>query len=505
MLPSALVPKVLLTWIGLTDLKAADGDASVGQGPIAHAVTARSYDHVVLLCDRPKKDGEKFRAWISTKTSASTVLRAAPLKSPTDYEDIYRRVRENVAWARAEYGAGTELAFHLSPGTPPMAVIWILVGTTERAELLQSSREQGVQTVKVPFQIAAEFIPALIDRAGSDLESLASGVRPVDPSFDDILHRSTSMKVVIDKARLAAVVHSAPVLIEGESGTGKELLAAAIHKASGRKGRFIPVNCGAIPKDLVESEFFGHKRGSFTGATDDRDGHFLEAEGGTLFLDEVSELPLGAQVKLLRAVQEKKIVRVGESRARSVDIRLVSATNCDLTTQVLAKAFREDLYYRLAVLRLRVPPLREREGDILLLAEHIFQEQQRKLEKTSARKKLSPGAKSVLLRHRWPGNVRELDASLLRALVWSTSATITEDDMRDALAIPSAPAASVLDRPLGNGFDLKALLDDVSTHYIRRAMAASPQNKTEAAKLIGFRSQQLLTQWMKRLDVEGSP
>jgi transcriptional regulator with PAS, ATPase and Fis domain len=496
------MPRVLLTWIGLTDLRAARGEPSAGLGPIAQAVKARELDHIVLLCDLAEAEGETFRRWLETLTPASIVVRPARLRSPTDYEDIYQKVRETVTWARGEYGPDAHFFFHLSPGTPPMAVIWILVGTTEKAELLQSSKEQGVQTVKVPFQIAAEFIPAIVQRTDADLERLAGGLRPADPSFDDLLHQSAAMKALVSKAKLATI-YNAPLLLEGETGTGKELLAAAIHKASGRTGKFIAVNCGAIPKELVESEFFGHKKGAFTGATEVRHGHFEQANGGTLFLDEVGELPLATQVKLLRAIQEKKIVRVGESLQIDVDVRILSATNRNLTSEVERGAFRQDLYYRLAVLALKVPALRDRKGDVLLLAERLFERQQDELGITAHRKKLSPGAKNVLLGHAWPGNVRELEGTLLRALVWSTAATISEAEMRSALISgPAGTKGSVLDQALGDGFDIEAVVSDVARHYIERALAETHGNKTKAAQLIGLKSQQTLTNWAKRHGVK---
>lgn len=499
----ALMARVLLSWIGLTDLRAKDGDPSAGLGPIAHAVKVRPFDHVVLLCDRPKKDGEAFRRWLASLTSTSIVVRTAPLASPTDYVAIHERVRETVAWVREQHGRDAELSFHLSPGTPPMAVIWILVGTTERAELLQSSKEQGVQTVNVPFQIAAEFIPAFVQRAGADLELLAAGLPPDDASFDGLHHQNAAMKALVAKARRAAVF-SAPVLIEGESGTGKEVLATAIHNASGRKGKLVTVNCGAIPRELVESEFFGHKRGAFTGATEDRRGHFEKAHGGTLFLDEIGELPLDMQVKLLRAIQQKKITRVGESAELDVDVRILSATNRDVVAEVRRGAFREDLFYRLAVFVLKMPPLRDRQGDITWLAERLFERQKARLGPIVEKKKLSAGAKSLLLRHAWPGNVRELEASLLRALVWSTAPSITEAEMRDALvgsASTAHGAVSVLERPIGDGFDVQAVMREVARNYLERALAEAGGNKTKAARLIGLKSQQTLTNWAKRYGV----
>lgn len=496
------MPRVLLSWIGHTDLKAAKNDPGAGLGPIAQALEKRAFDHVVLLCDLPKVDGDAFVTWLRARTGATITPRYVELRSPTDYADIYRVARDGVRWVRETYGAEAEVAFHLSPGTPPMTVVWILIGTQEDVELLQSSKEAGVQTVKLPFDIAAEFIPSIVRRADADLERLAAGLRGGDASFDDLLIQSTSMKALVAKARIAAL-STAPILIEGESGTGKELLAAAIHAASGRKGKFIAVNCGAIPRELVESEFFGHVKGSFSGASAGRVGHFEHAEGGTLFLDEVGELPLDTQVKLLRAIQAKKIVRVGDSSEVPVDVRIISATNRDVAAEVDARRFREDLYFRLAVLVLRVPPLRDREGDLGPLADRLLERLHRESGRSSGRKTLSPGAKNLLLRHRWPGNVRELEATLLRALVWSTEPVISEAEMREAILERGAMrAADVLTRPLGNGFDLKGLLDEVSAHYLRRALRDAEGSKKKAAALIGFKSHQLLNQWTERLGVE---
>lgn len=492
---------VLFAWIGLTDLRASTGDSTAEGGPIAEAMRTGRFERLVLLCDRPKNEGDSYVRWLAKETGARVSLRLAPLGSPANYEHIYRRVRENLAWARKEYGLEAKFLFHLSPGTPQMAVVWILASSKERADLVQSAKGRGLEAAQVPFQIAAEFVGDIADRTGSDLRQLSGGLRPPDPSFKDLLHQSKAMGTVIERARVAALVHAAPILIEGESGTGKELLAAAIHRASGRKGEFIAVNCGAIPKDLVEAEFFGAKKGAFTGATSDRDGHFVKANGGTLFLDEIGELPPPAQVKLLRALQEGVVVRVGESRPIKVDVRIVSATNRDLAEDAATKSFREDLYYRLAVLSLRLPPLRDREGDILLLAEHILAKQQEKLVKGGSARKLSPAAKRVLLQHHWPGNVRELEATLLRALVWSVGDSISDKEVLDAMAKrPAAGAAA--EAHIEDGFDLRAMLRGVSSSYVRRALELADNNKSAAAKLIGFGSPQLLTQWMKRLGID---
>lgn len=493
--------RVLVTWFGATDLKAARGEGPVGVGPVAQALAARVFDQVVLLTNYDKAEVALFEAWLRTKTKASITVRSEKLRSPTDYADIHRVVFGALEWLRAKVGPKAKLTFHLSPGTPAMATVWILLAPRYDAELIQSSREAGVETATLPFEIAAEFVPALVRQGDAELERLGEGARPEDPSFDDILHRSAAMKRLLERARQAAP-YNAPILIEGESGTGKELLAAALHEASGRKGRFVAVNCGAIPKDLFESVFFGHTRGSFTGATADKEGAFESAGGGTLFLDEVGELPLDAQVKLLRALQEKKVQRLGAKAETPVDVRVVAATNRDLLVEVAAGRFREDLYFRLAVLLLRSPPLREREGDLLLLVD-------RQLEKLNAerpsgnQKKLSASAKKVLLRHHWPGNVRELQHTLLRAFVWSKGPTIDEASMTEALLVrPPAKDGDVLHRPLGNGFQLKDALTEVVRHYLPRALDEAHGNKTKAASLVGFANYQTLTNWAKKYGVD---
>ena len=411
--------RVLLSWIGTKDLQASEGDAKVGAGPLGAAIAAGKYDHIVILSDHAPEKWRSYKAWLAKRTDTPIEVRSSPLASPVDYADIYRAVQGALAWVEKRFGEDASLSIHTSSGTPAMQVVWVLVGTTRGARLLGSSIEAGVQTIKIPFDIAAEFIPAVVRRTDADMERAATGTAPEDASFADIVGRSEVMAAVLERARKAAVM-SVPVLIEGESGTGKELLARAIHDRSGRKGKpFVAVNCGAIPKDLVESEFFGHKKGAFSGAQDDRRGHFEHANGGTLFLDELGELPLAAQVRLLRAIQERKITRVGESREIPVDVRILSATNRDLAAEVTGGRFREDLYFRLAVLTLDLPPLREREGDLALLIDRLLEKLHRELGMSAQRKTLSPGARRLLLQHPWPGNVRELEATLVRALVWS--------------------------------------------------------------------------------------
>jgi transcriptional regulator with PAS, ATPase and Fis domain len=505
---------VLISWVGETDLRAAKGEPSAGIGPIGLAVKARAFDRLVLLCnykDR-KADVAHFAAWLGETYPGTIDLRHQSLETPTDYAGIYRSVTAVLSALVAKFTQRPSLTFHLSPGTPAMAAVWILVAPKYNAKLIQTSRERGLEDANIPFEIAAEFVPSLVRSVDADLERLSDGLRPEAPEFTDIVHRSEAMKRLIHRAKLAAP-YSAPILIEGESGTGKELFAAAIHRASGRNGNFVAVNCGALPKELVESAFFGHKKGAFTGAISDQAGYFEKAHGGTLFLDEVGELPLEAQVKLLRVLQERKVQRIGESREVSVDVRIVAATNRDLLAQVASHAFREDLYFRLATLVLRTPALREREGDVGLLAERflakINQEEASRI--AGGKKKLSTGAKKLLLTHSWPGNVRELQATLLRAVVWSKGATVEESDLREALVSSASHAAAgsrgssreILHQPLGNGFSLQDSLAEVARHYLKRAVKESNGNKTKAADLVGFSNYQTLSNWLRKYGVDG--
>jgi transcriptional regulator with PAS, ATPase and Fis domain len=499
--------RILLAWIGKTDIKAASGDASVGDGPLAQALAERDFDHVVLLNNYRAEEAALFERWFKKKTKASVVVRQETRSSPTHHADIYRAVSASVLWALAEYGKRAKLTFHLSPGTPAMASIWIIVAKTRfEAELIESSKEAGVRIVDVPFELAAEFIPEAIRRADEDIERLSGGLRPEEPKFGDILHRSDTMKRLVRRARQAAP-YSAAILIEGESGTGKELLAAAIHKESPRQGMpLVIVNCGAIPKELVESQFFGHMKGAFTGAAAEHAGFFEQAHGGTLFLDEVGELPLEAQVKLLRALQEKKVRRIGGKSEVVVDLRVIAATNRNLLEDVRTGRFREDLYFRLAVLVLKVPPLREREGDVGLLLQRLLDKLNADMEAQSGgvQKKLSVGARNLLQRHPWPGNVRELEATLLRAFIWSKGPVIEESEAREALVgVLAGPSQEVLGRPLGDGFKLMDLLGDVARHYLARAITEAQGNKTKAASLIGFSNYQTLKNWLEKYEVAG--
>ncbi|WP_373044938.1 sigma-54-dependent transcriptional regulator [Vulgatibacter sp.] len=306
-----------------------------------------------------------------------------------------------------------------------------------------------------------------------------------------LLGKSVAMRELFSLVTRVAAARTT-VLVTGESGVGKELVARAIHERSPRAEKeFVAVNCGAIPEGLIESELFGHERGAFTGANHAKPGLFEVAHGGTLFLDEIGELPLQVQVKLLRALQQRTIRSVGGVKDVEVDVRIVAATNRDLAEEVRAGRFREDLFYRLNVIGLKVPPLRERREDVLLLAEHFLrrfgEEQGRELH-------LSREAQAALLDYDFPGNVRELENLMERAATLSEQGLIDPDVYPAQVRGREGSAASVAAPMAGEGippqFDLQAWLDACERQMLEKALAQTGGNKTEAARVLGitFRS-----------------
>ena len=496
---------ILVCWIGFTDLRASAGVADAGLGPIAQAATALHFDEIVLISDQSDADNTTYVKWLQLKTSASIILKRVRLTAPTHFGDIYEAATGVVKKTLTRKYEEVELTYHLSPGTPAMAAVWIIIAKTRYpATLIESSIKGGVNVASVPFDLSAEFIPDLLRKPDQRLEKLTAGLSPEAPEFENIIHRCHSMKRVIAKARLVAL-RSVPVLIEGESGTGKELLARAIHNAGPRKDSiFVAVNCGAIPSDLIESELFGHEKGAFTGADKQRIGYFEAAHTGTLFLDEIGELSLTAQVKLLRALQEKEVTRLGASKPIPFDVRVIAATNRDLVKEIADGHFRPDLFYRIAVAVLKLPPMRERAGDVGLLIDRILEQinTESVAEPGYKHKKISSGAKNLMLQYDWPGNVRELQNTLRRTAIWSTGTTIEVEDIREAMLPMVNPTNdSLLHKPLGDGINLPKLMEILAQHYLNRALHEANGNKTKAAELVGLPSYQTFSNWAKKYNV----
>lgn len=492
----------LFAWIGNTDLKATT-DCSVGLGPIAQALSARDFRSVHLLFNFEPARVVDYVTWLKVKHPDLDIKTyAAALSSPTDFAGIYKEARRVVS-AALDQKQNELISFHLSPGTPAMAAVWLMLANGKyKAKLIETSREVGLRDVEFPFNLAAEFVADSFQQA--DQRLIAANDAPLlkNPAFEQIIYRSAAMASVVRRAQRAAP-RSIPVLIEGDTGTGKELFARAIHAASPRALKpFIAINCGAIPAELAESELFGHEKGAFTGAHAARAGHFEQADGGTLFLDEIAELPKSLQVKLLRVLQENEVVRVGASKPTPVNVRIIAATHRNLMGSVAEGLFREDLFYRLAVATLNLPALREREGDLGLLIDHLWlvidQENQHELGHTS--KEISVCARKALLVHPWPGNVRELLNTLRRLSVWADAPQITVQDVTESLLkLPQSvrESDSILSADVAQGIDLKQLIDTVKNHYIEQALTLTAGNKTRAAKLLGLPNYQTLNNWIK--------
>jgi DNA-binding NtrC family response regulator len=309
--------------------------------------------------------------------------------------------------------------------------------------------------------------------------------------FPRILGESETLKRAVGETQRVAQTE-ATVLLLGESGTGKELFARAVHHLSARRDNpFVAINCAAIPETLIENELFGHERGAFTGATDRRQGKFELASGGTVFLDEIGELPLGVQGKLLRAIEEKVVDRIGGSAPVAVDVRVVAATNKDLKAAVDNGQFRGDLFFRLAVFPIEVPPLRDRSDDIILLAQHFAAEIGRELRGREAQ--LSPGAIDALKQHHWPGNVRELENAIERACILSDSLTLEPADL--GLGPSATHEIESLEQ-----LDLSGTLSEVAHRALRvverkkiaRALEANNGNKSKTAEDLGVSYKTLL-------------
>src|ERR1700681_1531175 len=386
-------------------------------------------------------------------------------------------------------GDGLELVKWIQQYSPsvPVAVI-----------TAHGNMETAVRALKLG---AFDFVSKPLDLAG--LRKLVATAIKLSGDIDGdtnvfgprLLGASPAMQNM--REMIARVARSqAPVHIFGESGTGKELVAKLIHESGPRRdGPFVPVNCGAIPTELMESELFGHKRGSFTGAVSDKRGLIQSAEGGTLFLDEIADLPLHMQVKLLRVIQEKAVRPIGEQHEVGVDVRVLSATHKDLATLVAEGKFREDLFYRINVIELRVPSLRERPEDVPELADAI-------LRRLGRRIKISPpmldkDALAALEVYAFPGNVRELENILERAITLSTGGEINAGDIQLRPTRGDTPAAAITQ----SGGALGDHLEDIERDAIRRALEQSRYNKTAAAKILGMSFRALRCR-IKKLGIE---
>jgi len=328
-------------------------------------------------------------------------------------------------------------------------------------------------------------------------DALVPPARPTITPFMGILSGCPEMHKIFGVIEKVARTRST-VLVLGESGTGKELVAKALHSLSGRAGRLVPVNCGAIPEDILESELFGHEKGAFTGAVSSRIGRFQMADNGTIFLDEIGEMSPKLQVKLLRVLQERKVDPVGSTRSVEVDVRVIAATNKDLAEEVKAGRFREDLYYRLQVVPISLPALRERDGDAQLLAGHFLARQAAELGRPEL--SFSDECQRAMSSYAWPGNIRELENLVERVALLSESDEIQVEQMPEYLTqTPRIPTPRAIDMVLPSvGVDFNALVDDYENKLISTALSQTNGNKKAAAKLLGLNRTTLVEKIKKK-------
>jgi two-component system response regulator PilR (NtrC family) len=379
-------------------------------------------------------------------------------------------------------GDGLEILRHVKSASPETAVVVMTAYGT--AEMAVAARKLGAEAyILKPFDVDELRIVVRDALANRRLrEEVVRLKREVGQAYglDRVIGVSQVMASLFEMVRAIAPT-SSTVLVTGESGTGKEVVARAIHGLSSRaEGPFVSINCGALPDTLLESELFGHVKGAFTDARQSKKGLFEVASGGTLFLDEVGETSPPMQVKLLRALQERRIRPVGGTEEIDVDVRVIAATNAPLETLVEQKRFREDLYYRLQVIPIRTPPLRERREDIPLLAQHFLERFAREMGKRVA--KISEEAMRQLQGFAWPGNVRQLENVIERAVALETTEAILPERLPDAMR---EPARSESLPAIGDGFSLDAYLLSVEARLLAEALGRSQGDRSEAARLLG--------------------
>ncbi len=464
--------RILVCWAGKTDCAAAEQQHDKNLGPIRTLTSNKDYPfdavHILYTAELHNKI-ETLNEWLKHDVQTVYPL-VTEIEDPTDYKSIYDVASRLLMQVRSEYGTDAEYTIHLSPGTPTMQAIWIILSKTRfPSRLVQTRRptDKGelVSVVSMPFNLSFQKVSA----------SPAALVSKQEGPF---LFCSELAEVYACAEKMAPF--DEPIMINGETGTGKELIARHIHDCSGRSGKFIPINCGAIPSELFESEFFGHAKGAFTGAMAEKAGLFEQANKGTLFLDEVGELPLQMQVKLLRVLQERKIRKIGKTEETKVDVRILAATHRDLFKMIESGEFRSDLYYRLNSLPLKLPALREVKDAIPELIENRFAKLRGTINKNC---KLSAEASEVLCSYNWPGNIRELEMNLKRLLILTEGNMVTRKDIDSYLIFQNGDASGDIEELLMSGLSLKDATKEFKAKYVQHVLSQA-RSQSEAAKIL---------------------
>lgn len=484
---------ILLTFTGFHDPYAV---GLVGQeeqpGPILSLVGAKSFDRVILFSTpgAEKNTQATQEALPSLHPGLGVEVRDLPVADPTDYIAILRGLRAHLRDI-CESAPQAQYFIAVASGTPQMHACWVLLAASGEipAHILH---------IRPPRFVSKDrSLVSEVDLTSPDFPLVRASVGTLevpDTAPPDVETAMQQLGIVSDHPAIRKALEigatlapsTAPILILGETGTGKELFARFVHRLSGRSlDRFVPLNCAAMPKDLVESLLFGHKRGAFTGATSDQIGKFDQATGGTLFLDELAELPLATQAKLLRVLQDGLVEALGDKKPHKVDVRIIAATNQDVRKAIRQGRFREDLYYRLDVGEVRLPPLRERRSDIPKIALHVLDRVNATLKKP---KRLSPGALTRLQNHAWPGNVRDLENVIERSVRLARQDVLDADGLLIGEPVTSVDSLAALPEPY-EGFSLEGYLTSARKQLILRALETARGNQSEAARLLGITPQ----------------
>jgi len=485
--------KVLLTFTGFHDPY---GVGLVGNdeqaGPVLSLVREGAFDKLIIF-STPNTEKNTSATQEALRISAPGLIierRDLPLDDPTDYTAILRELRNHI---REVCDETTQADYFVSvtSGTPQMHACWVL---------LAASGEIPARILNVrPTRFISKDRPLIAETnlASSEFPTVRTHLRlseqldDAPPDFDTVVQE---LGIVGDHPEMRRALEigatlaptAAPILILGETGTGKELFARFVHSLSRRpREKFVSLNCGAIPGELVESVLFGHKKGAFTGAASDQTGKFDQADGGTLFLDELGELPSATQTKLLRVLQDGMIEPLGSKRPHKVDVRVVAATNQNLSKAIKRGSFREDLYFRLNLGEIVLPPLRERRSDIPKIALHVLDAVNRRQKKP---KRLSQDALARLQNQRWAGNVRDLQNVLERSLLLCKKDVLAADDLIISEPARGGDPLSVLPEPQP-GFSLDEYLSSARKQLLLRALEIAKNNQSEAARLLNISPQ----------------
>ncbi|RYV01894.1 hypothetical protein SOPP22_12090 [Shewanella sp. OPT22] len=489
------------TWLGQADLTNMQQDKNASISSIA-TKNDQHFDKIVILANTWDEQWHLYENWLKKRMAIASrpfddiKIHRANILSPIDYSSIAKEAQK---WFSKLAVESDTLSINLSSGTPAMTAVSIILGKAKSNTVFYQSAPNGnIFKDDIPFDFVAEY-DASVARAVS---AKATSIPNQCKAFDNIVAVSSEMKKIVATATKLAEL-DLPVLVLGETGTGKEVISNAIHAASSRASKSMKtVNCGALPENLVDSILFGHVKGAFTGALKDHKGLFEQADGGTLFLDEIGELIPDIQVKLLRALQQGEITRVGDDKTITVDVRIIAATHRNLVSMVESGDFREDLFYRLALGVIEIPALRHRIDDIEPLTNELAKEinENSKKHPSYKSKRISKKGINFIISQPWRGNVRELWNTLNRALLLSNKEEISEEDIQEALIQRNCQQQeSDVQLVCDDVIDLDQITEKIQKKYIEAALKATGGVRGKTAEMLSLGNHQNLKNRMIKL------